>query len=52
MGGFLAVTKLSARHTFIIDPQGGIARVFADVKPSVHSREVLAALDALGATGK
>jgi peroxiredoxin Q/BCP len=48
----LIVTKLSARHTFIIDPQGKIARVFADVKPAVHSREVLAALDALGAAPK
>jgi peroxiredoxin Q/BCP len=48
----LIATKLAARHTFIIDPQGKIARVFADVKPAVHSREVLAALDALGAAGK
>jgi peroxiredoxin Q/BCP len=48
----LIVAKLAARHTFIIDPQGKIARVFADVKPAVHSREVLAALDALGAAGK
>jgi peroxiredoxin Q/BCP len=48
----LIVAKLAARHTFIIDPQGKIARVFADVKPAVHSREVLAALDFLGATGK
>ena len=47
----LLVTKLAARHTFIIDPQGKIARVFADVKPAAHSREVLAALDVLGATG-
>jgi peroxiredoxin Q/BCP len=48
----LLVAKVSARHTFIIDPQGKIARVFPDVKPAVHSREVLAALDALGAAGK
>jgi peroxiredoxin Q/BCP len=48
----LIVTKLAARHTFIIDPQGKIARVFADVKPATHSREVLAALDALEATAK
>jgi peroxiredoxin Q/BCP len=48
----LLVTKFSARHTFIIDPQGKIARVFTDVKPAVHSHEVLAALDALGATAK
>jgi peroxiredoxin Q/BCP len=48
----LLVTKLAARHTFIIDPQGKIAHVFADVKPTVHSREVLAVLDALASTGK
>ena len=48
----LLVTKLAARHTFIIDPRGKIARVFADVKPAAHSREVLAALDVLAATDK
>jgi len=48
----LLVTKLAARHTFIIDPQGKIVQVFADVKPAVHSRQVLAALDALAASGK
>lgn len=37
-------TKLSARNTFLIDPQGKIARVFLGVKPSGHSDEVLAAL--------
>lgn len=37
-------TKLSARNTFIIDPQGKIARVFLKVKPGGHSAEVLAAL--------
>ena len=36
--------KLSARNTFIIDPQGKIAKVFAKVNPAVHSEEVLAAL--------
>ena len=36
--------KLSARNTFIIDPQGKIARVFEKVKPPAHSEEVLAAL--------
>jgi peroxiredoxin Q/BCP len=45
----LVVTKMSARHTFLIDPQGKIAKVYDDVKPAVHSREVLTALDALGA---
>jgi peroxiredoxin Q/BCP len=37
-------TKLSARNTFIIDPQGKIAKVFVKVNPAVHSEEVLAAL--------
>lgn len=36
--------KLSARNTFIIDPQGKIARVFEKVKVGGHSDEVLAAL--------
>jgi thioredoxin-dependent peroxiredoxin len=36
--------KLSARNTFLIDPQGKIARVFVKVKPAGHSAEVLAAL--------
>lgn len=36
--------KLSARNTFIIDPQGKIARVFMKVSPAGHSAEVLAAL--------
>ncbi len=36
--------KLSARNTFIIDPQGRIAKVFPSVKVAKHSEEVLAAL--------
>jgi len=35
---------LSARNTFIIDPEGKIAKVFMGVKPSGHSAEVLKAL--------
>jgi len=38
---------LSARNTFLIDPQGKLVRVFAPVKPAGHSEEVLAALDEL-----
>jgi thioredoxin-dependent peroxiredoxin len=45
----LLVTKLAARNTFLIDPQGKIARVFPKVSPAKHSQEVLAALDELGA---
>jgi peroxiredoxin Q/BCP len=40
-------TKLSARNTFIIDPQGKIAKVFVKVSPAGHSEEVLAALATL-----
>lgn len=36
--------KYSARNTFIIDPQGKIAKVFVKVGPAGHSDEVLAAL--------
>ena len=39
--------KLSARNTFIIDPQGKIAKVFLKVGPAGHSDEVLAALSEL-----
>jgi peroxiredoxin Q/BCP len=41
------VTQISARNTFLIDPEGKIARVFAGVNPAHHSTEVLAALDEL-----
>ena len=37
-------TMLSVRNTFIIDPKGKVAKVFLNVKPAVHSAEVLAAL--------
>lgn len=40
----LVVTKLAARHTFLINPQGIIEREFLDVNPGKHSQEVLAAL--------
>jgi peroxiredoxin Q/BCP len=36
--------KLSARNTFVIDPQGKVARIFLGVSPAKHSEEVLAAL--------
>jgi thioredoxin-dependent peroxiredoxin len=41
------VTKLSARHTFLIDPSGVVQKVYTDVKPEKHSEEVLAALSEL-----
>ena len=39
--------KLSARNTFLIDPQGTIAKVYTKVDPTGHSDEVLAALAGL-----
>ena len=37
----------AARNTFLISPDGKVARVFDDVKPSEHSSQVLAALSEL-----
>ena len=36
--------KMSARNTFIINPEGKIAKVFTGVKPQTHSEEVLQGL--------
>lgn len=46
------VTKLSARHTFLIDPSGMVQKVYTDVKPEKHSEEVLTALSELQANSK
>jgi len=43
----LGVVKFAARHTFLIDPTGKIAKVYTDVNPAKHSAEVLAQLDQL-----
>jgi thioredoxin-dependent peroxiredoxin len=45
----IGVAKLSARHTFLIDPQGKVEKVWLDVKPDKHSEEVLGALTELQA---
>src|SRR6266436_704308 len=38
------VVKVSARHTFLIDQDGVVRKVFLDVKPQQHSEQVLSAL--------
>jgi peroxiredoxin Q/BCP len=43
----LGVAKLSARHTFLIDPDGVIRKVYLSVDPSKHSIQVLADLTEL-----
>lgn len=40
---------MAKRQTFLIDPEGNIARHYTDVDPDSHSREVLADLDELQA---
>jgi len=39
----------SARHTFIIDPEGNLRAIYTGVRPAIHSQEVLAKLDELQA---
>jgi len=46
----MGVMKIAARHTFLIDPSGKVARVYTSVDPNKHSAEVLAALDELQKT--
>ncbi len=43
----LGVVKFAARHTFLIDPSGKIAKAYTSVDPVKHSAEVLAELDQL-----
>jgi peroxiredoxin Q/BCP len=43
----MGVMKLSARHTFLIDPDGKVRKVWNDVDVKKHSDEVLAAIDEL-----
>ncbi len=40
----LGLTKFASRHTFLIDPDGKIAKAYRNVDPAQHSEEVLAAL--------
>jgi thioredoxin-dependent peroxiredoxin len=43
----LGLIKFSARHSFLIDPAGKIAKAYTSVDPLKHSGEVLAELDLL-----
>jgi peroxiredoxin Q/BCP len=43
----LAVAKLSARHTFLIDPAGVVRKTYLNVNAEKHSAEVLADLTSL-----
>ena len=41
------VTKLSSRHTFLIDPNGVVRKVWTNVDVKTHSDDVLRAIDEL-----
>ena len=43
----LGVMKLSSRHTFLIDPNGVVRKVWTNVDVKTHSDDVLAAIDQL-----
>ena len=43
----LAFIRFAKRHTFIIDPQGKIAKIYRQVRPEIHSQEVIEDLKAL-----
>jgi len=45
------VVKFAKRHTFIIDPDGNIAKIYRKVDPDEHVRDVLDDLKALRPTG-
>ncbi|MDP3036631.1 MAG: redoxin domain-containing protein [Rhodocyclaceae bacterium] len=42
-----AIVKFAKRHTFLIDPEGRIAKAYRDVEPSRHAGEVIADLKQL-----
>lgn len=48
----LKVVKFAKRHSFIIDPTGRIAKIYRQVNPKQHVREVMADLQALQSAGK
>ena len=39
--------RIAKRHTFVIDPEGRVARIYRNVKPAEHSRELQQDLKAL-----
>ena len=43
----LGIAKLSSRHTFLVDPQGVIRKIWLDVDVTKHSTDVLATLNDL-----
>jgi len=46
------LVKFAARHSFLIDPTGRVAKAYTSVDPMKHSGEVLAELDLLQKTNR
>ena len=44
--------KLASRQTFLVDPEGNIAKHYDDVDPDTHTDEVLADIKTLSETWK
>jgi peroxiredoxin Q/BCP len=47
----LGLVKFAARHTFLIDPSGKVAKAYTSVDPLKHSAEVVSELDLLQKRG-
>ena len=47
----LGLMELARRETFIVDPQGRVAKHYREVQPGSHSKQVLADLKVLQAPG-
>ena len=43
----LGPVKIARRHSFIIDPEGKLAKIYRDVKPASHSDEIINDLNSL-----
>ncbi|HEX6927847.1 MAG TPA: redoxin domain-containing protein, partial [Gammaproteobacteria bacterium] len=49
----LGQMKFAKRETFLVDPEGRIAKHYTDVEPEAHAKTVLADLEKLmGTSGK
>jgi peroxiredoxin Q/BCP len=47
----LGLLKFARRNTFLIDPEGRVARVYLNVQPSQNAADVIADLRSLGKAG-
>jgi peroxiredoxin Q/BCP len=48
----LKLVKFARRYTFLIDPQGKLAKVYLSVETSRHSKQIIADLQSLIKEGR